>query len=184
MDSERATKLHNILSTGTAEIHKGMDVCKELDEKINSDMYADKLKRDKLIPQKIAAKNAYELRYKTMLSDAYSLIDEYESWLRDADTLHPEDMTEDVKLLQSGIKLKQRDITSMLERNKGNRTMEQIILRYAEDNKIDAGMVYREALGEGMEDLNNAKMLVDAYKKYVFDDDAQQVLDRFFVMEE
>lgn len=181
MDSETATKFYEILESGTTAIHNGVSEYNAMDEKINSDLYAEKLKKDEFIPKRAELKNQYEKAYNTMLSDAYAFIDEYESAIRDMDVLHPEEITDDIKLLQSGIKLKERDINSMLSRNEGNRTMQQLILRYAEDNGIETGTVYREALGEKTQEINNMRMIVDAYKKYVYDENALDVLQRFFV---
>lgn len=52
------------------------------------------------------------------------------------DTLKPEDITEDIKLLNCGIPLTFRDIEDMANRNKDNRTMLQLITRYSKEHGI------------------------------------------------
>lgn len=68
--------------------------------------------------------------------------EEYRAELIDEDSLHGADLTDDARLLSSGITLKKRDLDSMLNRNSENRTMVQLILRYAKENGIDLGRMY------------------------------------------
>lgn len=71
-----------------------------------------------------------------------AICEEYAAELRDVDALRGADINDDMKLLQCGLNLSQNDIRAMLNRNSSNRTMTQLILRYAEDNGIDSGVRY------------------------------------------
>lgn len=71
-----------------------------------------------------------------------NLCNEYASELYEDDSLKGAEMTPDANLLTSGISLTKKDLESMLGRNKGNRTMLQLVLRYANDHKIDMGLTY------------------------------------------
>lgn len=67
---------------------------------------------------------------------------EYTAVLRDEDSLRADEMTEDVKLFTSGIKLTARDIQDIINRNSNNRTMTQLAIRYARENKLDVKSWY------------------------------------------
>lgn len=97
-----------------------------------------------------------------------AICDEFTAELRDADTLQGADINDDMKLLQCGVKLSQSDIHSMLKRNSSNRTMTQLILRYAEDNGIDAGVRY---IGNKLkiDKVNSAMSAVDVALKWWHD---------------
>lgn len=64
------------------------------------------------------------------------LADVYKNVLYDADSLKPGDITDDIKLLNSSVKLEERDIDDILSRNEGNVTMTKLVLRYAKENKL------------------------------------------------
>ena len=76
------------------------------------------------------------------MKEIQALCDSYTSELQDEDTLKGSELTDDARLLSSGIKLNKNDLDAMLRRNEGNRTMTQLILRHAEANKIDLGRIY------------------------------------------
>ena len=65
------------------------------------------------------------------------MCDSYIAELRDEDELDPTKLTDDVRLLNSGVKMTSRDIKAMLKRNSDNRTMLQVILRYADEHNIE-----------------------------------------------
>lgn len=68
--------------------------------------------------------------------------------LEESENLNPKEITEDSKLLTLGIALTQKDIESMLDRNQGNRTMTQLIFRYAREHDIKVNRVYESALDD------------------------------------
>ena len=172
--------VYSTLQSGTEAMHKGMDEYKALDEKINSGLYTQKMINEEFLPKKTELKSQYESTISKALSDAYSLIDNYESEVAEMDSLDPAEITDDIKLLQSGIKLTDRDLKSMLKRNEDNRTMTQLILRYAEEKKIEVGSVYQSSLSRERQKINGLREVTKRYERYMYDDDAKDVLDRFF----
>ena len=81
------------------------------------------------------------------------LVNRYVGELERADALNPDEVNEgDVKLLNSGVELTKRDLTVMLERNQGNRTMTQMILRWARAHDVDMGLAF----------IGNEKLIADA----------------------
>ena len=69
--------------------------------------------------------------------DAKQIVMEYQEELRQQDCLDPSELTDDVKLLSSGLNLLPRDIEAIISRNEGNRTMTQLAVRYAKDHDIE-----------------------------------------------
>lgn len=61
----------------------------------------------------------------------------YSAKLRDMDSLKADELTEDIKLFNTGIRLTMRDIEDIVERNKDNPTMVQLACRYAKDNGLE-----------------------------------------------
>lgn len=70
------------------------------------------------------------------------MCDTYRKELMEQDQLDPEKITADINLLNAGISLNADDLKTMIARNSGNRTMQQLILRYAADHKIETGLQY------------------------------------------
>lgn len=70
------------------------------------------------------------------------MCDSYREELVKQDQLDPEKITADINLLNAGITLNADDLRTMIDRNNGNRTMQQLILRYAADHKIETGLQY------------------------------------------
>ena len=102
------------------------------------------------------------------------LCNRYESELMEADSLKGEEMTDDAKLLTAGVPLDKRDLESMLERNKGNRTMLQLALRYAKANNIDLGLTY-VGNSETIESLKSIPYTAEVTMKW---DENPSVFDR------
>ncbi len=95
---------------------------------------------------------------------AWATCDEYTAELRAADDLDPSKITDDIKLLQAGIPLTQRDLRAMIARNESNSTMLQLTLRYAEEHKIDTGSYYVGNRGT-IADVEATKYSVDSALK-------------------
>lgn len=120
------------------------DLTKEvskIDSQMKSGRYVDSYIKETLLPQKRSLERQIaDTRLKANM-EIKDFCDEYIEELKSEDNLDPSKLTEDINLLKPGIKLKERDIKAMLERNADNHTMTQIILRYCEENGIDSGVV-------------------------------------------
>lgn len=95
-----------------------------------------------ILPKMVAiSKNMEEVQRK--LKDNISrYAEDMKKELRLADSLNPSEITDDIKLLNSGVKLTERDIKAMIDRNSDNRTMIQLALRYAKENDIKTSITY------------------------------------------
>jgi hypothetical protein len=89
-------------------------------------------------------------------SEVKKLVEEMRTYLRGLDALNPDEITDDIKLLNCGIPLKKNDIQAILERNKGNRTMTQLALRYCKENGMDDVKIYYQPAEEQMRGYEGA----------------------------
>lgn len=83
-------------------------------------------------------------------------IEQYKAEVQAADVLDGSKLTEDAKLLAGGFQLTSEDLAAAFDRAAGNRTMEKLIYRYAQDHAIPLGRVYytaaeKLAAADGME---------------------------------
>lgn len=109
---------------------------------ISSGNYTQACINESLMPKKRSIERKMDdIRYKST-NDIRKMCDAYIEDLVKEDALNPDDFTADKDLLDSGIALKQNDITAMLDRNANNRTMTQYILRYCDAHKINTGRHY------------------------------------------
>ena len=184
MDENITQTVYETLDSRTDDII-GMGVaCKQIEEKINSGRYSQKTIDNELKPKLDSMRINQRKACEDALNEARSLISQFREDNAKANQLNPAELTDDVKLLQSGIVLKPRDIEGMLERNENNRTMIQVILRYAEENKIDVGKTYYSG---GQEEEKTAKALDSIlyyYKNWIDKPNAKKMLNRFFNVEE
>lgn len=132
----------NALTTAiyTTLIHSGAELAEmesenEGDEMLlNSGKYSSEGRAE--IQNEISARNRAIAEKKKKISDSINTrIDEYVA--KCTPSLSPAEITDDAKLLTCGVKLTSGEIGTLLERNKGNFTMETILIRYAEENKLD-----------------------------------------------
>lgn len=79
---------------------------------------------------------------KTAENDVAALNRQFADELRGLDALDPAQLTDDARLLTSGLPLTEKDYRAILQRSEGNRTMQQLTLRSAKEKGIDLGVVY------------------------------------------
>ena len=113
-----------------------------LDNLINSGNYSgDKL--HELITDRNRTRISIEDERKNQLNDIQALCDEISEKLRKEDDLNPNAVVSaELELLRDMSILNPRDLKAMIERNKDNSTMTQLILRHCQKNNIDIGLVY------------------------------------------
>lgn len=94
--------------------------------------------------------------------------------------LKGEDLTDDYKLFNCGIKLSPEEVDAIIDRNAGNDTMIQLALRYANKNGIKSNRVY---YGKALE-MKETDQVYEAVRMYVDhwidNEKAGEMLDKFF----
>lgn len=179
---EVTANVYNSLKESTAEIAGKRAEYEALVAKANSGRYSTKVLSKEIYPKRDALKRELADDSAKALEKATALVREYQEEMRRADNLNPADITDDVKLFTAGIKLKARDIEGIIERNKGNATMIQIALRYAEENGVDMGHNRPLYIGhsqqiQGGEHLIN---VIHTYGRWINTPKAAEMLDKFF----
>ena len=97
--------------------------------------------------------------------------------LKDFDRIRPEELTEDVKLLQGGLILEERDVQGIIDRNPGNRSMVQLALRYAEQHgmRIKADYASAQSMKQSYDAISGSVATV--VKWYDSPKDYQRIYD-------
>lgn len=168
------------LKESTERLSKKTKEYEELKALEKSGIYSDHYIKGTLRPKMEGLKRSIEKERAEAISNAKNLVNEYKEELRDSDNLHPEALTEDAKLFKAGVKLSARDLEAILSRNEGNATMEQLTLRYAEENGVDLGKrlyIGHQAEIQNAENVNGA---IATYEKWIDKDNAGEVLEQMF----
>lgn len=116
-------------------------------DKKSGEYTADYIAKE-ITPKQYALKQAMDSIQKKASNDVKELTEEMRIHLRGLDALNPNEITDDVKILNSGVKLTKNDLQSIIDKNPTNRTMTQLALRYASENNIDMGLTYNNAESE------------------------------------
>lgn len=179
MDNNIVQTVYDTLGAHTDEISAVIAERDALDEKIKSGRYSAQALKE-MNPMRDSLKRQVRDMCDAALQDASKHIDQYKADAAALNNLDPAELTDDVKLLQSGITLLPRDIQGMLKRNEKNRTMTQIILRYAKEHDIDTGGNYYIGGQQEAETARNLETIVFYYKNWIDKPNAKEMLDKFF----
>lgn len=174
MDTNIVKTVYNLMQERAEEIGKAVAERDKLEEKIKSGRYSSQTLNAEICPKRDALRQEIRNSADNAIKEAKALIEQYR---KDADALNdldPAQITDDIKLLQPGIVLTSRDVKAIIERNKTNRTMTQIALRYAKQNNIDVG---GEAERETADTLDGLLYYV---AKYIDKPEAKEMIDKFF----
>lgn len=128
-----------VVEGSLGQITKETEEIQKLEKENASGVYSDKRVAENNSKIKGHKDNIERLRISGK-AEVERLCEEYKVELRKADALNGNDLTDDAKLLSSGVKLSKKDLEYMLDRNKGNNTMTQLILRYADENGMKMGV--------------------------------------------
>lgn len=175
--------VYNSLKTSTEQIGKTVVERDKLEEKVKSGRYSPQALKDEVYPTLDFLRAKVRDGKSEALAAARGLVKEYEAEVATMNDLNPEEITPDLQLLQSGIPLMPNDIQAMLKRNSGNRTMLQLILRFAEQNGIDTHGTYFIGGQQEAETAKNLYSMIDLYSKYLDQPDGVKMLNKFFKRE-
>lgn len=169
-------ELKKTIDEGFTAYQKKRQEYNRLREQRDRQDYSARYINSELIPEMAKIKRQLEdIQYNTR-ETVRKLTEEIKKTVSDSNRLNPEDLTEDVKLLQGGLILKKRDIEGILERNSDNRTMIQLALRYAEEHDIKLDAVYIE---NSSSVFDSAQSALDIVVKW-YDTDKKETFDRVY----
>ena len=172
--------VYDALKADTEDITRIVVRRDELEDAIKSGKYTPQALRDEIYPERDNLRGQVAGKREAAINKAKALVQQYRQEAANLDNLDPAELTDDVKLLQSGVALLPRDIHGILERNKGNRTMTQIVLRYAQEHNIDVGGLTYIGGQQEKQTADNLDTLIDYYGRWIDKRNAVEMLDKFF----
>lgn len=175
--------IFEILDARADEIAADVSERDALDVLIRSGRYKQEYIQNDLFPKRSALQQKIRNASDAAINEAKALVNQYRQDTLNRNRLDPAEMTDDVKLLAPGIVLEQRDIIGMLERNAGNRTMTQIILRYAKEHDFETGLHFDDGHAEA-EHAKDLEGVISLYAKWIDKPKAKQMLRTFFQVNE
>lgn len=180
MDNNIVQTVFDSLEADTHEINKTRTEYAALDAKIKEGRYSNQTLQKEIYPKRDELKRKVEGGCASAIKKAHDMIATYREEADRLNDLDPSDITDDIKLLTAGVPLLDRDINAILTRNKGNRTMTQLALRYAKEHGIDMkGTFYVGGQAE-REQANTLDGIVDYYARWIDKENNLDMLNRFF----
>lgn len=180
MDMNIVESVYNYLESSTDEIGKIVAERDAVDAKMKSGRYSVDTVNKELFPKWGELRHAVDRASENAIQTARDMIEQYRQEVAKLNNLDPAELTDDVRLFQSGISLMPRDIQGILERNAGNRTMTQIALRYAKEHGIDIGRTYYIGGQQEEETAHGLDDILTYYAKWIDKPSAKKMLARFF----
>ncbi len=114
----------------------------EAQSRRNSGRYSPEYIRDHIDPEIRNLRSEFFAARDRAGQAALRLIRKYQDELRASDALDPSQINDDIKLLQCGVTLSERDLRDILARNGENKTMTRLVLQYAADHDVKLGVTY------------------------------------------
>lgn len=130
------------LEARTNELAPAIEKAAKLEADIKSGRFTQTAIKDELLPARDEVRAQIRDAQEAAKQAVAEKINAHITDLERLDALNPAELTDDCKLLSSGIPLTESDIRFMLERNAKNRSMSQIILRYAREHGIKCDAAY------------------------------------------
>lgn len=180
MDNNIVQTVYDALEASTDEISKTIAERDRLEEEIRQNRYSSQALKTEIYPKRDELRRNVRNACESAIQEARNLVANYRKDAADLENLDPAQLTDDIKLLSPGIVLLPRDIQGMIERNRDNKTMLQIILRYCKENDIDTGGTYYIGGQQEEETARGLDTIISYYAKWIDKPNARDMLNKFF----
>ena len=169
------------LRIGCIDLRKVQKQIDLYEERGKTNYYGREIWLREIMPELQELKEKAQACKQNAIRSAKAHLDAYRKQERDRDALNPGKITDDIKFLQSGITLTERDLDDMLTRNAGNRTMQQLICRYADEHKIQVNpmIAYHSYENDANELCDAYNFSITTFEKYMQDDNYLNMLNEF-----
>lgn len=161
------------------------EVYAELEETraaIASRRYSDEVIARELTPKA----RELERRIADMRTDAVgraqAIVQDWAEEREAQDVLDPKELTDDAKLLTGGFPLEVADLMAILERTSGNRTMELLTVRYADDHGISLQGAHELRRGRYRQDAANLTSALGYTRDYLGKPTGWATIQRMFTV--
>ena len=178
-------EVYSGLKEATTEIQKIVAVQNDLEAKVKSGRYNTETVKNEFKPRIDDLKWQTRKLSEQAIADAKALVSNYRAEVDEKNHLDANELTDDIKLLQSGIPLTERDVEHILRRAENNRTMTSLALRYAEQHglKIQHRPYTFELEMKSARDTADAlDQVLIYYPNWIATDKAFYMLDQFFAL--
>ncbi len=173
-------EVYQSLKSATAELEAKKADCAALQDKIDSGRYSEaaiKGYKEQLADLRRDIRSAGD----AAIDETRQLVDEFELTARKEMRLNPAElMPDEIALLNCGVRLTEADIEAMIERCAGNKTMMQIINRYAKERNIDIQQHGFPEFKAKMDAAQAVRGVLDYYRRWITEGNAMVMLDKFF----
>ena len=139
---------------------------KAIEDKIKSKRYTPDIVSNELMPELNSIKREIISRKESGNKAVRARSDEYISELRKSDELNPDNLTDDIKLLQSGGALSADDLATLFDRNAGNSTMQKLITDFAKQHGRDIQRYYRPTNADLIASVNTVPEVIKTVLKW------------------
>ena len=139
---------------------------KAIQDKIKSNRYTAKAVQTELQPELATIRRNRETRREDGVAAVRARASEYIAELRKADQLNPDNLTDDIKLLQSGVALSADDLATLFDRNAGNSTMQKLITDFAKQHGRDIQRYYRPTNADLIASVNTVPEVIKTVLKW------------------
>lgn len=179
--------IYDLLRSETLGVAKAVGELEEVEERISSGKYTIEYIDDHLKPKRDRIKGEITAATEATFNKARKIVSAYTDEQRAALVLDPAALTDDYKLLVSGIDLTERDLCGILDRSGDNLTMQQMTYRYAKQHGVKLPSVF---MGDSQADENVgfANGLLDVASRYTSRymgrSDGMRMLNKFFDVSE
>lgn len=176
--------VRQLLIEQTAALEKLRNERDKAKSYIDSGNYRPEYVKDTLMPEYEEKQRAYNRARDGVLQAVNEYLTKYVGEAAKGDTLNPDDLNDDLKLLNSGISLTAKDLQDMWNRNQDNRTMQQLIDRYTREHEISGtGIQYTTARQDAEKDAQQVRYNARLYVEHWIDaPDAMKMLDTMMGM--
>lgn len=179
-------RVYAALSESTEAIAKDVAKYTKLQDESKSGKFTEKGIKEDLWPAMNGLRIKIRNDSEAAIRNAEKMVADYRESSARLNDLDPTRLTDDVRLLQAGVTLLPRDLEAILERNKDNRTMIQIVERYARQNKINLQGIWGKYAPSNEEEKTAAYLesVLHYYAHWINKGNARQMLDKFFGISE
>ena len=182
MDNNIVQTVYDSLEAATTEMDKTKDEYAAIEAKIKAGRYSSDVLQKEIYPKRDALRQKIYDDSERAINAAKGLVNQYRQDAARLNDLDPAELTDDVKLFQTGVPLLERDIRAILERNKDNRTMTQLALRYAKEHGINLKGTYYIGGNTERTTADNLDGVIEYYSRWIDKDNAHDMLRKFFGM--
>ena len=176
---EITSAVYDALKASTEEISKTVAEMEAVNGKIDSGRYSKEAVKNELAPRRDELRRKIQNDSDKAIDSAREIIKAFVAQEAKKDDLDPAEITDDIRLLQAGVPLLPRDLEAIMQRNKGNRTMRQLVYRYGKERGIEVSG-YRPAIADANEIANGLDSTLKYYRRWIDKGNALPMLARFF----